>query len=366
MSEKSPLSFEGMEIPDYAGTTIERIYPSKSPAPRQKKKLRALKRSIMEMALTIYQDWPLQIRNRIVKKVSGLDKKSSEKIAIYAHFSSTSTISDMVLLQVSSYATLGFSVVFVSMCETLPVSEISKVAKYCSLVVLRRSFGRDFGAWHDAINLEDVDYSQCTELLLVNDSVLGPFVPLDTIFASIRRFEGVWGLTNSVQNGNHIQSYFVFAKGYDAVTATIKFLLSVSLSTNKQKMVKNGEILFSTYIARTGLPLYSLFGINQIQMALFEDKQQSEQLLNFLNVPPESAQYMARTEGLPFLLARSPVNPTHAYAEKLVCTYQFPFIKTEVLSVNPTAAPIVFSWPRLLTEDSPCSYTLIVDHLSRI
>ena len=63
------------------------------------------------------------------------------------------------------------------------------------------------------------------------------------------------------------------------------------------------------------------------------------------------------------VIAGSPVNPTHQFGEVLVRRFDFPFIKSELLVVNPTNMSIALTWRSLVTEDSPCSVDMIVDHL---
>ena len=63
-------------------------------------------------------------------------------------------------------------------------------------------------------------------------------------------------------------------------------------------------------------------------------------------------------------MAGSPVNPTHQFGEVLVRRFDFPFIKTELLVVNPSNMSIAATWRSLVTEESQCTVDMIVDHLS--
>ena len=78
---------------------------------------------------------------------------------------------------------------------------MARLKNLCRAVVVRTSFGRDFGAWRDVLSTGLVRRDQVQELLLVNDSVLGPIRPVEPLFERMRRAEGLWGLVNSDQNG---------------------------------------------------------------------------------------------------------------------------------------------------------------------
>ncbi len=140
----------------------------------------------------------------------------------------------MVQAQLALYAAQGFEIVFVSMCNSLAADDAARLRKLCRAVVVRRSFGRDFGAWRDILATDLVKRQPIRELLLVNDSVLGPIRPIEPLFERMRTGEGLWGLINSDQNGSHLQTFFLVARGRAAVEAVFGFFDSLVLSTDKE------------------------------------------------------------------------------------------------------------------------------------
>ena len=70
----------------------------------------------------------------------------------------------------------------------------------------RRNSGHDFGAWAELIGRGVAD--DADEILLANDSVLGPFAPLAP---TMRRMAGydAWGMVSSREGRRHLQSWFV-------------------------------------------------------------------------------------------------------------------------------------------------------------
>ena len=78
--------------------------------------------------------------------------------------------------------------------------------------------GRDFGAWRDAAAVALQRFGTPQELLLTNDSVLGPFLPLAPLVDAWRAGgEGFFGLTESLGGGPHLQSYALLGRGEKAV-----------------------------------------------------------------------------------------------------------------------------------------------------
>jgi hypothetical protein len=352
----------------------ERIYPTQAKPLRQKKrfKLRDLRHWVRRRALDRRED-RLGVVGRISARYTGESAAAAlgEKIAIYCHYSSTGRVSAMVQSQLATYAAEGFEVIFVSMCKSLDDDDVARLRRLCREIVVRRSFGRDFGAWRDVLSSAFVRRDRVRELLLVNDSVLGPIRPLKPLFERMRTAEGLWGLINSDQNGAHLQTFFLLARGRAAVGCTLDFLDKLVLSTDKEIMINNGELFFSPSIARRGVPLWALFGLRQVEDAVLADSR--SRLETILSLGHRGIyHYVGRTPNpsdedlnvrIRNVMAASPVNPTHQFGEVLVRRFDFPFIKAELLVVNPSNMSIASTWRALVTEESPCSVDMIVDHL---
>ncbi len=82
--------------------------------------------------------------------------------------------------------------------------------------------GFDFSAYALAIQ-EVARHSPGADLFVMNDSVLGPFVPLDTLWPAMRW--DLTGFTASATLQNHIQSYAFHLRGVDR--STVRALASV-------------------------------------------------------------------------------------------------------------------------------------------
>jgi hypothetical protein len=352
----------------------ERIYPTHAKPVRKKKRFKLpdlgawVRRQVLDR-----REANLGVSGRFEARIEGENfaKLCGEAVAIYSHYSSTGRVSAMVRSQIATYVALGFEVIFVSMCAALNEDDVGRLRKLCRAIVVRRSFGRDFGAWGDILSSDLIQRARIRELLLVNDSVLGPIRPIEPLFEKMRTADGLWGLINSDQNGSHLQTFFLLSRGEAAVGAAFDFFDRLVLSTDKEIVVNNGELSFSSSIARRGVPLRSLYSLRQVEDAALSDRRSRLETVLALGHAGIYGYVSGRPDAsdddldvrIRNVMAESPVNPTHQFGEVLVRRFDFPFIKTELLVANPTNMSIASTWRSLVTEESPCSVDMIVDHL---
>ncbi len=164
--------------------------------------------------------------SRLLNTWTGTDPlPHASSVAIYIHYSPCNRVSEMVLRQVKEYRSHGFTVIFVSMCRSLDMCDLERLRGITGLVLLRRNFALDFGAWHDVIPLLRGIAPDLCELLLVNDSVCGPLTSMFRIFKRFRAHgDGLFGLTENLAPRPHLQSYFLLARGKSAVADLMCFV----------------------------------------------------------------------------------------------------------------------------------------------
>jgi hypothetical protein len=249
-------------------------------------------------------------------------------LAIYAHYSEAGRVHEMILRQLALYDDAGFDVVFVTMSTRLSEDDIRNLLPLTRLIIHRRSFGRDFGAWRDAADLAVKALGPPAELLLVNDSVLGPFRPIDRLIKRMREHgPGLIGLTDSRMGPPHLQSYFVLAEGPAAVTDVLSFLRQLKLSHSEWLMVRRGEYGLTRCMAARGHAIFSLFSYDIVRAAAID-----------AGDGPHAR--------------RAPMNPTHHAWRVLLEEFDFPFIKRDLVTRNPNAVRGVECWPSALPRGS--------------
>jgi hypothetical protein len=123
-----------------------------------------------------------------------------------------------------------------AICATPDVESVpSELLDQCDAVVWKGLSGYDFSAY--AVALAEVSLrSPGADLLLVNDSVLGPFVDLDTILLA-----APWtltGFTASSEHENHLQSYALYFRGVTPATVqSLRTVIPQSVALNSFRHV---------------------------------------------------------------------------------------------------------------------------------
>lgn len=287
------------------------------------------------------------------------------QIALYVHYSATGQISEMVRCQVKLLAQFGFSIVFISMSDVIPRDDWQAIRQLAALVVQRPNFGLDWGAWRDLIPEVQRRWSTPTELLLVNDSVLGPIHPLAPAIDSMRAGgPGLFGLTESLQGGAHLQSYMLLIRGKAAVEDVMLFLRTLRISSSKWIMVRMSEVRLSRWMRRRGHRVAAVFGYERLVRATIADPDERRKLIALYWKPQNLAPIS--TEAVIAALHFWPQNPTHHLWRVLVTKFHFPFVKTELIRRNPTAVSGVLNWPDLVPPESPCTLPVIKAHLATL
>ncbi|WP_428486361.1 rhamnan synthesis F family protein [Rhodopila sp.] len=290
-------------------------------------------------------------------------KADATSIALYVHYSTTGRVSAMVLDQLGFLRQSGFAIVFISMAARIPEADWQAVRQVCALLVQRENFGRDFGAWHDLIPEVRRRWPSLTELMLVNDSVLGPIHPLGPVLDALRTGgAGLFGLTESVQGGAHLQSYMLLARGGSAAADLMAFVQSVYVSHSKWLLVQLGEVRLARWMRRRGHRVAALFGYDRLIAAALSDPGERVRLTashaklrDLDRLSPAQA-----TE----LLHAWPLNPTHHLWHVLATRFGYPFLKTELILRNPGRIPDVADWINLVPPDSPCPLAELQAHLA--
>ncbi|ALK08442.1 rhamnan synthesis F family protein [Blastochloris viridis] len=298
-----------------------------------------------------------------------LSPPASRRWCLYAAYSPTSCVSDMVLAQLRAYREAGFAVVFVSMSNAVSDADRDRLASVCCGLIHRRSFGRDFGAWAHATRLLGADLADAQSLLLTNDSQLGPIVPLAPWIDACTARDGLFGLTESLGGGSHLQSYFLLANGVRAVADVVAYLTHVRLTHSKWLMVQRGEVAFSRAMREKGHYTAAVLDHETIENALLDHPE----LLAELSVlepalleglrpaQPLRNRYLLRSR-----LFMLPLNPCHQLNSVLLRHFKFPFIKVDLVTKNPGMVPSAPDWRYFIGPDSPVTEAMIDDHLATL
>jgi len=305
---------------------------------------------------------------RILRQEEGHMPAEGRSICLYAHYCASGRVSEMVLRQLETYTLLGFDVVFVSAAPAVPAADWAAVLERCTCALQRRNYALDFGSWSDAARALRGRLAGADELLLTNDSLLGPIRPMDPVFAALRAGgDGLFGLTESVQHSIHLQSYLLLARGRSAVDDLLGFLDAMPLSARKATVIEAGELALCDYMAARGHHVAALYGYEALERAVLADAAETRRLLactpssglrHTLMMPEEDRPLQLRR-----LLFDMPLNPTHHYWSPLIRLFGFPFIKTELVAKNPARVVDAADWEAMVPPDAPCPVPVLSEHL---
>lgn len=284
------------------------------------------------------------------------------RIAAYVHFSSRGRISEMVRQQLRFLAEAGFAIVFISMSTDIPQPDWEAVRHICALAVQRRNVGRDFGAWQDVIPIIRQRWPKPQELLLVNDSVLGPVHPMQPVITAMRSGgDGLFGLTESLQGGPHLQSYMLLARGRAAVDDVMLFLEQAFVSRSKWLLIQFTEIRLGRWMRQRGHRVAAVFGYDRLLRAALADPDEVARLITH-NRKFAVLRQMPLEDQVALLHAW-PLNPTHHLWHALVTQCGSPFVKRELVMRNPGKLPGVSDWAEVVPAEAPCSADMLRQHL---
>lgn len=261
---------------------------------------------------------------------------------VFSHYDPHGTVEPYVRGYLAELQRCGFQVVFVSTSPRLDTESQEALRELTAAVILRENIGYDFGSYKTGILFLRHMQAEPSRLLLTNDSVFGPLQPLAPLLPAHDDF-GLFGMTDSFDFSYHLQSFFIlygtpvlrspeFAAFWDRVE-----LLSPDVPGFKQKIILDYEVGGSQYFLNHGFPVAAAFPFRKTLATAMD----------------HYGTLLAAAEA-PGGVAPAPLkvrfNATHSFWEELI-ELGFPFIKRELLLLNPTGADI-YRWPDIVAQHS--------------
>ena len=268
------------------------------------------------------------MRNSNLNEIELADLKicSGSSMAIFVHWSKDDVISKHDINLINALA-LEFEKVLVVRNLNRDNSKLntSKIDFQKNIWLLHRAnVGYDFGAYKKALNFIRPASSSLNEILLMNNSVYKLKVSLNPLMEKVRSSSfDVTAITNSLEDQNHLQSYFLHLKKNVVDNNNFwDWFENLNASDNKRETVDQLEIPFANRIESFGLTTGALWDFNQV--------------LNFYFSTPaswmmaENRVVESWIRGFSYLLKGEVFNPTHymwAHLLELNC----PFLKKDLL-----------------------------------
>ena len=176
---------------------------------------------------------------------------SATHTAIIAHWAADGRVDRSASELTRAVLANGYEVVFVSTAEgTQPLEWAS--GRPPGISVLRRpNIGYDFGSWATALECYP-QISDRAHVLMLNDSLVGPFRPIDHLLDHFHRsVADVWALTDSEQFRHHLQSYCLGFNGRCLVEAPLaRFWRTIRVEDSREGVIWRNEIGLSRLLDR--------------------------------------------------------------------------------------------------------------------
>jgi len=292
------------------------------------------------------------------------ERPAGPKHAVYVHFDRWGMVHDFVYQALRELVDNGYSITFVSNSPKLDDQQIRPLLPLVREVVHRRNAGYDFAAYRDGI-LRLPDRGNIERLILMNDSIYGPLFPLaETLQAAEAMAVDAFGITDSWEHGYHLQSYFVmFFPNALRSKAFNKFWSRFPNVNDKGWLIRNGEVKMSSVLAREKLKLGAMCPYWDVSRKLLEQIEDMD-LGKKTTLSPAEVMYFTHIRNL-IILGR-PSNPSHYYWDALIRDWKCPFIKRELLQINPVGIPRPWQWQELLRENTAYDTNLISRHLQSL
>lgn len=186
--------------------------------------------------------------------------RPAPKAAVLATWSPRPCLSRSVAALVHELHAADYRVVLVRAGDV--GAEISGLERLPPEVTLirRPNLGYDFGSWATALDLFP-DLASARRLLLMNDSLAGPFASLAPLLSDLETSTAaVWGLTDSVQRGHHLQSYALgFSEGVMNRSELRAFWADIRLEPNKSEVVRRYELGLAKLLHKHTLSIEAAF-----------------------------------------------------------------------------------------------------------
>lgn len=247
---------------------------------------------------------------------------TKEEICIFSHYDVKNEIQEHVIYYLNELNKLNFSIFFISSCPHLKLTERSKINKITSAIICTNGNGRDWGNYAMGYNYS-LGIIKAKNILFTNDSIWGPITSLKPFFNFAEQSSAeILGLTDSYQTEYHLQSYFIYCKESVCNSKLFEYYFEKFIpQISKQKIIQQNEIGFSRLFRNSGYQLGAFFRYSDIEKSTIAKK------------------------GFGYELVQKGIllNSTHHFSKLMIEDLKFPFIKIELVKVNPSKVPDIRS-----------------------
>ncbi len=251
----------------------------------------------------------------------------------------------------AEFAALGYCTVVINSVPDPNPLLLAQLQKVADVVIHREGGGRDFSSWLTAILAHYSDVTQSREVILINDSLVGPVRSIESMMNARHDCHAdLWGLSENPERAYHLQSSLLSILGsYFASDDFKQFLCMYPFPDDRDLVIVFGEIGISQHALRAGAKLGVLCPYMECCEYWLQDFRDNY-YTSMTEDKPQDAAWYAGVKNL--LVTARPVNPQHFFWDTMIRHYGYPFLKRELLFSNPAGVRNLKDLPKIVGSDA--------------
>lgn len=291
-------------------------------------------------------------------------RETPRQIALYAIHSASGNLNATHRATLEALRKKGYASVIINSTLENGHAFLSEAKVLAEIVVLRKPGGRDFASWMASVAMLWSQISEAEHWLFINDSLLGPINDLDLVWRKFANSSAdLWALTDSLEQAYHLQSsFFILRRSAFLSRAFFRYVLGYEFPEDRVDIVRQGEIGFSATMTNSTNKVDVMVPYTELTHAWLAQVTDYHQWLEALTdatttvSSPETMiasssraafvrfaeRWLQQTEDA--IRRGEPRNPQHHFWDILIDRFNYPFIKRDLLMLNPCCVPTV---PRL-------------------
>jgi len=253
----------------------------------------------------------------------------ASRLVVMAHFDYEGEVAPHVRRHIEAWEGMADRLIVVS---TASLTEESRTWLRDRVdLVERDNYGYDFVSYQVGL-VEAGDLAAYDEVVICNDSFVGPLRPYARIFAAMEGTEvDFWGLTASRRNAPHVQSFFVVFRSWVARSkAFTRFWSELTPLPDRKQVIHRYEVGMSTGLVDAGFVGGSYFNETPADKVVARRRVQW-----WAAHRPPGLGLGSLQDGLFRTRAAEWWNPGSALADRALPDGRLPFVKIDTLRYDP-------------------------------
>lgn len=266
------------------------------------------------------------------------------RLCIFAHYDRMGHVDPHVFYLLQKLRQAGVETVFVTTASSFRPEDLEALREICVKLIRRENFGADFGSWKAGLSSVE-NLEAYSSMILANDSVYGPFSDIGNLLDTMSRDPGdFWGITESLEGGRHVQSYFLFFKQAVFLHSAFRdYWRDLTLFRGKRATIHAGEIGLSQMLEKAGFSSSVLIKDTALRVAF----------------PEAYATAQAAS-------VSGDINPSRMFWQTAIEQFKAPFLKVDIVRDDADVAPDIQNWRNVIEMHSDYDPRLIEAHVQRV